>query len=159
MKLIIDNRMNLTGAPDVPLATYVGPFARLLREQGYGFDSTQQQVRLAAGFSKSLRQRDVVLRGITSDHPQQYLRYRVRRMRLCRGDAAAFRHLLDFLRHEEAIPTEKQGSTHPLTSAGRRAQAFEQHLRVWIWFITATGLDSLNMILWSSLVPTRTGSN
>ena len=129
MRFIIYNRINLSRALKGPLATYIGPFARSLGEQGYGLDSTQQQVRLAAGFSEWLRQRDVSLRGITSDHPQQYLRYRVRRVRLCRGDAAAFRHLLDFLRHEHVIPAEKKVPAHLLTAAERCAQAYQQYLQ------------------------------
>ena len=67
-----------------------------------------RQVLLAACFSEWLRQREVALRGITSDHPQQYLRYRARRVRPSRGDAAALRHLLDFLRGERVIPAEKR---------------------------------------------------
>jgi site-specific recombinase XerD len=50
-------------------------------------------------------------------------------VRPSRGDAAALRHLLDFLRHERVIPTEKKVSARPLTSAERCAQAYEQHLR------------------------------
>ena len=80
MKYIIDNRINLSRAPKGPLVTYIEPFARSLREQGYTLDSTHQQVRLAACFSQWLRQREVTLRAITSDHPQQYLRYRARQV-------------------------------------------------------------------------------
>jgi site-specific recombinase XerD len=50
-------------------------------------------------------------------------------VRPCRGDAAALRHIIDFLRHEHVIPTEKKVSAHPLTPAERCAQAYEQHLR------------------------------
>jgi site-specific recombinase XerD len=127
MKYIIDNRINLSRAPEGPLVTYIEAFARSLREQGYALDSSHQQVRLAACFSQWLRQREVALRAITSDHPQQYLRYRARQVRPCRGDAAALRHLLNFLRRERVIPTEKKVSA--LTPAELCAQAYEQHLR------------------------------
>ncbi|TMA55466.1 MAG: integrase, partial [Deltaproteobacteria bacterium] len=43
--------------------------------------------------------------------------------------AAALRHLLDFLRRESVIPTERKVSAHPLTPVERCAQAYEQHLR------------------------------
>jgi hypothetical protein len=129
MKYIIDNRINLSRAPEGPLVTYREPFARSLREQGYVLDSIHQQVLLAACFSEWLKRREVALRGITSDHPQRYLRYRARQVRPGRGDAAALRHLLDFLRPERVIPTEKKASAHLLTPAELCAQDYEQHLR------------------------------
>jgi len=129
VKYIIDNRIILSRAPEGPLAKYIVRFERAMRGQGYARYSLYRQVLLAACFSEWLRKRDVALRGITSDHPQQYLRYRARRVRPSRGDAAALRHLLDFLRHEHVISTEKKVSVRPLTPAERCAQAYEQHLR------------------------------
>jgi site-specific recombinase XerD len=129
MTYLVQDGVVLSRAPEGPLATYIGSFAKSLREQGYTLDSTHRQALLAACFSQWLKRQGVALRSITSDHPRQYLRYRTRRVRLCRGDAAALRHLLDFLRHERVIPTEKKVSAHPLTSAERCAQAYEQHLR------------------------------
>ena len=128
MKYIIDNRINLSRAPEGPLAKYIVPFERVMREQGYARYSLYRQVLLATCFSQWLRQRDVALRGITSDHPQQYLRYRTRRVQPCRGDAAALRHLLNFLRRERVIPTEKT-PVRLLTPAELCAQAYGQHLR------------------------------
>ena len=129
MKYIIDNRIIQSRAPEGPLVTYIEPFARSLREQGYSLYSTHRQVRLAACFSEWLRHRQVALWGIASDHPQEYLRYRARKVRLCRGDAAALRHLLNFLCRERVIPTEKKVSARLLIPAERCAQAYEQHLR------------------------------
>ena len=129
MKYIVDNRINLSRAPEGPLLTYLEPFARSLREQGYVLDSIHQQVLLAACFSEWLKRREVALGGITSDHPQRYLRYRARQVRPGRGDAAALRHLLDFLRRERVISTEKKASVHLLTPAELCAQDYEQHLR------------------------------
>ena len=129
MKYIIDNRINLSRAPEGPLVAYIEPFARSLREQGYVLDSIHQQVLLAACFSEWLKRREVALGGITSDHPQRYLRYRARQVRPGRGDAAALRHLLDFLRRERVISTEKKASVHLLTPAELCAQDYEQHLR------------------------------
>jgi hypothetical protein len=58
----------------------------------------------------------------------QYLHYRARRVRPCAGDAAALRHLIDFLRREGVIAAEKI-SARRLTPAERCAQAYAQHLR------------------------------
>lgn len=126
--LVLDGVV-LSRAPEGPLATYFRPFARSLREQGYARYSIQRQVRLAACFSGWLKQQEVAPRAITSNHSQQYLHYRARQVRLCRGAAAALRHMLDFLCHERVIPTEKKLPARPLTSAERCAQAYEQHLR------------------------------
>jgi site-specific recombinase XerD len=128
VKYIIDNRINLSRAPEGPLAKYIVPFERVMREQGYARCSLYRQVLLAACFSEWLRQRDVALRGITSDHPQQYLRCRARRVQPCRGDAAALRHLLNYLRRERVIPTEKVPA-RLLTPAELCAQAYVLHLR------------------------------
>jgi len=129
VEFIIDNRINLSRVPEGPLAKYIVPFERAMREQGYARYSLYRQVLLAGCFSEWLSERDVALRGVTSDHPKQYLRYRARQVRLCMGDAAALRHLLDFLRHERVIPAEKKVPAHLLTAAERCAQAYEQHLR------------------------------
>jgi len=137
VRYIIDNRIVLSRAPEGPLAKYIVPFERVMREQGYTRYSLYRQVLLAARFSEWLRQRDVGLRGITSDHPQQYLRYRARRVRPCQGDAAALRHALEYLRHEHLILTEKEVSAS-LTPAELCAQAYEQHLREVRGLATAT---------------------
>ncbi len=68
------------------------------------------------------------MRSICSDHPVRYLRYRARHVRPCQGDAAALRHLIDFLRREGVIPAEKISAPR-LTPAERCAQAYEQYLR------------------------------
>ena len=146
MKYIIDNQIVLSRAPEGPLATYIGPFARSLREQGYARYSIHRQVRLAACFSEWVRQQEVAVRAIKPDHPQQYLRYRARQVRLRPGDAAALRHLLDFLRHERVTPTEKKASARPLTSAERCAQAYEQHLREARGLVRATIINYVPFI-------------
>jgi integrase/recombinase XerD len=112
VKCIIDNQIVLSRAPEGPLALPIGPFARSLSEQGYALGSIQQQVRLAACFSRWLKQEGVVLRSITSDHPPRYLRYRARQVQPCQGDAAALRHLVDFLRCEGVIPARRWQRAH-----------------------------------------------
>jgi integrase/recombinase XerD len=128
VKWIIDNQVVLSRAPEGPLASHIGPFARSLSEQGYALNSIQRQVRLAACFSRWLKQQGVTLRSITSDHPPRYLRYRARRVRPCLGDGAALRHLLDFLRSKGVISAEKMPAC-PLTPAERCTQGYEHHLR------------------------------
>jgi len=129
MKYIIDKQIVLSRAPEGPVAAPIEPFARSLREQGYTLCSTHRQVLLATCFSRWLEHQGVSLRRVNSDHPRQYLRYRARQVRPCRGEAAALKHLLDFLRGERVIPTEKKVSTLLLTPAERCTQAYEQYLR------------------------------
>jgi len=127
-----------------------------MREQGYARYSLYRQVLLAACLSEWLRQRGVALRAITSDHPQQYLRYRARQVRLCRGDSAALRHLLDFLRCQRLIPAERTAPARLLTSAERCAQAYEQHLREARGLATATVINYVPFI--RSFLKDRFGS-
>jgi integrase/recombinase XerD len=156
VKFLIDNRIVVSQAPEGPLATCLEPFAKSMREQGYARYSLHRQVLLAACFSQWLRQRGVALRGITSDHPQQYLRYRARQVRPCRWDTAALRHLLDFLRCERLIPAERKVPAPPLTSAERCAQAYEQHLREARGLATATVINYVPFI--RSFLKDRFGS-
>jgi integrase/recombinase XerD len=129
MKCIIDNQIVLSRAPEGPLAAHIGPFARSLREQGYGPDSTQRQALLAMCFSRWLEKQGVSLRRLGSDHPPRYLRYRARQARPCRGDAAALWHLLGFLRGQRVILPEKKVSERRLTPARRCTQGYEHYLR------------------------------
>jgi integrase/recombinase XerD len=96
VKCIINNQVVLSRAPEGPLASHIGLFARSLSGQGYSLYSIHRQVLLAACFSRWLKQQGVALRSITSDHPPRYLRYRARRVRPNPGGVAALRHLLDF---------------------------------------------------------------
>jgi integrase/recombinase XerD len=127
VKCIIDCQVVLSRAPEGPLVSHIRPFARSLSKQGYSLYSIHQHVWLAACFSRWLKQQGVALRSITSDHPPRYLRYRARHARPRRDDAAALRHLLDFLRCEGVIPAEKMSC--PLTPAERCMQGYEHHLR------------------------------
>lgn len=128
MKCAINSQVVLSRPPEGPLADYIGSFAESLSEQGYAQYSIHRQVFLAACFSRWLKRKAVGARSICSDHPALYLRYRARHIRRCRGDSAALRHLIDFLRREGVIPEEK--STAPrLTPVEQCVQAFEQYLR------------------------------
>ena len=128
MKCVINDQVVLSRAPEGPLAAHIGAFAKSRSAQGYAAYSIHRQVLLAACFSNWLKQKGVGLRHISSDHPSRYLRYRTRRVRPCPGDAAALRHLIDFLRREGVIAAEKV-SARRLTPAERCAQAYAQYLR------------------------------
>ena len=113
MRHVINHQVVLSQAPEGPLATWLDRFADAASRQGYTRSSIGRRIRLAAGFSRWLGQEGIELSGIASEHPAQYLRYRTRRVRH-HGDAAALRHLIDFLRLETVIPAE----TVPLATAG-----------------------------------------
>jgi integrase/recombinase XerD len=128
MKCVINQQLVLSRAPDGPLAVYIGAFAKSRSVQGYAPFSIHRQVLLAACFSHWLKQNGVALCQIGPDHPSRYLRYRARRVKPYPGDAAALRHLIEFLRGMGLIAAEKI-SADPLTPAERCAQAYAQYLR------------------------------
>jgi len=127
MKCIVNNQVVLSRPPEGPLAAQVGLFAKSVGEQGYSRVSIHRQVLLAACFSRWLKQKGVGLRSICSDHTTRYRRYRARHVRPCRGDAAALRHLISFLRREGVIPSEKKLICQP-TPAEHCARVFGQYL-------------------------------
>ena len=127
MRHVINHQVVLSQAPEGPLATWLDRFADAASRQGYTRSSIGRRIRLAAGFSRWLGQEGIELSCIGSEHPAQYLRYRTRRVRRHHGDAAALRHLIDFLRLETVIPAE----TVPLgreTEVERCVLAYEQYL-------------------------------
>src|SRR3990172_3701673 len=128
MKCVINDQVVLSRAPEGPLAAHIVAFAKSRSAQGYAPYSIHRQVLLAACFSHWLKQKRVALCHISSDHPSRYLRYRARWVRPSRGDAAALRHLIDFLRAEGLIAAERI-SVRQLTPAERCAQAYAQYLR------------------------------
>jgi len=128
MKCVIDRHVVLSQPPQGPLAVHIEAFAKSLREQGYARYSIHRRVLLAAGFSQWLGQQGVAVCRLITAHVQQYLRFRARQVQLARGDAAALRHLLDFLRGQGEVPSEKH-STFPQTSVDRHLHAYTQYLR------------------------------
>jgi integrase/recombinase XerD len=128
MKCIIGDQVVLSRAPDGPLAVHLGLFVQSQSAQGYARESIRCQVRLAAGFSHWLQQQGIALRYVSSDHLSRYMHDRARWARPWRGDAAALRHILDFLRLEGAIAAEKI-PTRRHTPAERCADAYALYLR------------------------------
>src|ERR1700685_4080780 len=127
MKCIINNQVVLSRAPEGPLAAQIGSLSEAEREAGKRSASSQRQFLFAAGFSGWLRQNGVGLRSLCSDHAARYLRYRARRVRPGRGDAAALKHLIGFLRDEGVIPRERKLACQP-TPAEHCAQVYGRYL-------------------------------
>jgi len=110
-----------------PLGGQLGPFTRSLQEQGYARSTIHRRVLLVAGFSRWLNQRGIGLQSVTTTHTSRYLRARARQVQLVHGDAAALRHLLDFLHETGVLPTEK-AARRPLPAVERWAQAYAAYL-------------------------------
>ncbi len=145
MKYIVCDQVILSKAPVGPLAAYIGAFAEFVSAQGYALSSIRRQVRLCADFSRWLKRKRVETRSIRAEHTERYLRYRARQVQICLGDAAALRHLIDFLRGERVIPAEKVSAPR-LTPVEHCTQAYEQHLRETCALAEATILNYVPFI-------------
>jgi site-specific recombinase XerD len=113
---------------DGPLSAHIAGFANWAHEQEYARYSRYRQVLLAACFSRWLGQQAVSMRQVSSRHAVRYLRCRGRHVQIQRGDAAALRLFIDFLRRQGVVPREKipPRRLNPLEQAVR---AFERYLR------------------------------
>ncbi|WP_457662640.1 site-specific integrase [Sinorhizobium medicae] len=107
------------------MASYIVPFAEWLGDRGYGLVSMRNQVLMAAGFSKWLGHKGIELSDISGDHARRYLLDRAQRPKL--GDAAALRHLLAFLRSQNAIAEEIEADHNP--------SPVEQHVQAYEWYL------------------------
>lgn len=128
MNYAVNNQIVLSLEPQGPIAPYLDAYSSSLVAQGYQLHYIHQQVRLAACFSQWLKQTRVRLRSITSSHGTLYLRYRYRHLRPRRGDAAALKGLINFLRLQGAIPATKV-TVCRLTPVERWAKSYEEYLR------------------------------
>ncbi|WP_246811466.1 hypothetical protein [Mesorhizobium silamurunense] len=131
MKCFINDDLALSRPPEGPVASYIVPFAEWLGDRGYGLVSMRNQVLLAAGFSKWLGQKGIELSDIGGDHPGRYLLDRAQRPKL--GDTAALRHLLAFLRSQNAIAEAIEADHNP-SPVEQHVQAYERylhHARFW----------------------------
>jgi site-specific recombinase XerD len=125
MKYLINDDLALSRPPEGPVASYILPFAEWLGDRGYGLVSMRNQVLMAAGFSKWLGQKGIELSDISGDHPGRYLLDRAQRPKL--GDDAALRHLLVFLRSQNAIAEEIQPG-HTPSPVEQHVLAYERYL-------------------------------
>ncbi len=128
MPYIVHGDIALSQPPTGPVAAQIEGFAGWARDQGYARCSRYRQVLLAACFSRWLGQQRISLRRVSAEHTARYLRWRVRRVKIHRGDAAALRQFLDFLRHAGVIPTAKVAPRR-LSPVEQETQAFETYLR------------------------------
>ena len=128
MRFIIDDKIVLSQPLDGPLAAQIAAFAKWGKEQGYARRSRYRQVLLAACFSRWLGQQAISVRDVSSQHQTRYLRSRARRVQIHRGDAAALRQFVEFLRHQGVVIIENISPRH-LTPIERTVQMFERYLR------------------------------
>jgi integrase/recombinase XerD len=128
MKFIVDDEVVLSRQLEGPLAAHIAEFAKYAREQGYARYSRYRQILLAACFSRWLGQQVVSVSRVSSEHQSGYLRFRARRVKIHRGDAAALGQFLDFLRHQGVVPKEKVFPCR-LTPIDKVVQAFEHYIR------------------------------
>jgi len=145
MRYIINDQVVLSRPLEGPLSAYIGLFANWGRQQGYAVYSLHRQVLIAACFSRWLGRKGVPLRGVSSECAARYLRYRARRVLPQRGDAAALKHLIEFLRSEGVIPAP-QAPPPKLIPVERCAQAFERYLREERALATATIINYVPFI-------------
>jgi site-specific recombinase XerD len=95
-------------------------------------NSVYRRVLLGACFSQWLGQKGIRLRDVSSKHPTWYLRYRARQVRISRGDEAALRQFIAFLRRSEHIPDEKTSRRTDLplpADVGKAIAAYMRHGR------------------------------
>ncbi len=128
MKYIVHDRVVRSRLPEGPLAAHIDSFAEWADKQGYVSCSVYRRVLLGACFSQWLGKKGVRLRDVSSEHPSQYLRYRARQVGIGRGDGAALRQLIAFLRCSGLVPDEKT-PRRQLTPSEKCAEAFHRYLR------------------------------
>ena len=153
MKYIINDDVVLSRPLAGPLAAHIAAFTKWARDEGYARQSRYRRVLLAAGFSRWLGQQAVRVPRVSSEHPKRYLRCRARRVQVHKGDAAALRQFLGFLRRHGVIPSEKV-SRRRLTPIEQEARAFEHYLRDERALAHATALTTCR----SSVASSRIGS-
>jgi site-specific recombinase XerD len=127
MKCIVSEDVVLLRPLDGPLSVYIAGFANWLRVEGYALYSRHRYVRLAAWFSRWLGEEGVDLSNVGSEILSRYLRTHAQQLKVARGDAAALRHFLNFLRRLGVIPEERI-SPRPLSPVDQVVQGFERYL-------------------------------
>jgi integrase/recombinase XerD len=128
MKFFINDDLALARPPEGPVAGYIVPFAEWLADRGYGLASMRSQVLMAAGFSEWLGQKGIELSDLSEEQPGRYLLVRALIRRPRRGDNAALRHLLAFLRSLNAIAEEIEANHNP-SPVEQHVLAYERYLQ------------------------------
>ena len=127
MKCIIGEDVVLSRPLEGPLSAHIAGFAKWVSEEGYALYSRHRQVRLAACFSRWLGEKGADVSNIGSEHVVRYLRTHPRQVKIARGDAAALRYFLDFLRRQGVIPPERI-SPHSISHVEQVVQEFQRYL-------------------------------
>ncbi len=127
MKLIVSEDAFLSRPVEGPLSAHIAGFAKWARDEGYALYSRRRRVLLAASFSRWLGQEKVRPSRVTSGHVVRYLLSRARHFKICRGDAAALRQFIDFLRRQGALPVERT-QKHQLSPVEQVVQEFRRYL-------------------------------
>src|SRR5437899_570470 len=83
--------------PEGPLAPFFDLFAGLLQDQGYSQSYRARQIRLVSDFSRWLKEEQVDVQALTSEHTDRFLLYLAQGVHLRAGDACAFQRLLQLL--------------------------------------------------------------
>ncbi len=109
------------------MSAHIAGFAKWAGDEGYALYSRKRQVLLAACFSRWLGEERVSPGRVTSGHVVRYLRSRARHLNICRGDAAALRQFIDFLRRQGVTPAERI-QAHQLSPVEQVVQEFERYL-------------------------------
>ncbi len=117
MKQVGERLWVLLHEPEGPLASYLDAFARLLDEQGFKRRVLGPQIRVAAKFSQWLQAEHVVVEEVADDHVRRFFEISARQRAVKRGEFAALRRLMGFLRQlgvirplperDEATPRER----------------------------------------------------
>ena len=128
VKYTIHDQVTLSGHQKGRLQLIWHPLQDAISAPGYSAQSMKQQVRIAACFSRWLKQTGVNVKDICYDHAKRYLRYRARHVQPYLGDRAALRHLIDFMRSEGVIPVEKT-ATRRVPPTEVCVQAYAEYLR------------------------------
>jgi site-specific recombinase XerD len=126
MKYFINDDLALSRPPEGPLTRYIIPFSDWLVDRGYGLVSLRNQVLMAAGFSTWLRQKGIELSDVSEGYAERYLLDRTQRPK--RGDGTALRHLLAFLRCQNAIAEEIKAEYNP-SPVEQHVLAYERYLQ------------------------------
>jgi integrase/recombinase XerD len=128
MKCIVNDDVILSRPLHGPLSAHIVGFAKWARNEGYAYASRWRKVFLAAGFSRWLGQRAVGMHRISLEHAARYLRTRVSRVQIRRGDGAALRQFIDLLRRRGVVPAEKVAG-RPTIPVDQAVDEFECYLR------------------------------
>lgn len=126
MKYFINDNLALSRPPEGPVTRYIIPFADWLVDRGYGLVSLRNQVLMAAGFSTWLGQKGIELSDVSEEYAERYLLDRAQRPK--RGDGTALRHLLVFLRSQNAIAEEIKAEYNP-SPVEQHVLAYERYLQ------------------------------